>query len=164
MKELSILLVVCLFGTVGTFAQDKKDFNLILVIDDIVWVSYTNLKIEIRDDAGSLKQTIGGLYYPGNLSFDKDEYEKLLAAKNDSMTLVIDYKEPGKNENKHQVFELPFSSSWLYHYFMIMRVYNLSNKKYMGVFDPLDKSRNYTFEIDYPGGQMLRVRNKIKKK
>jgi hypothetical protein len=133
------------------------------VIDDVVWVSYTNLKIEIRD-TGSPNQTINGLYYPGNLSFEKGEYEKLLAAKGDSMTLVVDYKEQGKNESRHQVFELPFSINWLDHYFMIMRVYNLDNKKYKGVFDPLDKKRNYTYELDYPGGQMLRVRNKIKKK
>lgn len=164
MKELSILLVFGLFGTVSVFAQGSKDFNFILVINDAVWVSYTNLRIEIGSDTGSLNRSISGLYYPGNLSFEKGDYAKLLAARDSSMTLVVDFKERVKNEDRHLVFKLPFSASWLDHYFLIMRVYDLDKKKYRGIFAPLDRNRNYTFELDYPGGQMLRVRNRIRTK
>lgn len=163
MKELIMLLVFC-FSSLTAFGQDNKDFNFILVIDDTVWITYTNLKIEIRDNTDALKHTISALYYPGNLSLEEEDYEKILEAKGDSMALIIDYDEQGKKTVKNSVFELPFTASWLNNYFMVMKIYNLDNKQYKGVFEPLSKEKNYTYELNYPGGQMLRIRNKKQKK
>lgn len=161
MKKLGILIYI--FVATSASAQNSKDFNFILVVDEAVWISYTSLKIEIRDSTESLTQSVSALYYPGNLSFEQSDYKKLLAAKGDSMTLIVNYKEQKKDKDEYHIFELPFSVSWLDNYFMVMRVYNLDTKKYKGLFEPLDRERNYTYELAYPGGQMLRVRNKSRK-
>lgn len=163
MRKLNLLILFFL-SLVSSYGQDgNRDFNFILVIDDEVWISYTNLKIKIEDKAGSVSY-VEGLYYPGNLSFEKESYEKLLTANADSMTLRIDYREYEGKKTKDYIFELPFSPKWLDYYFIVIRVYNMNKKEYKGVFEPLDKDRNYTYEMDYPGGQMLRVRNKVRKK
>jgi hypothetical protein len=162
MKKLYIISILALLSMKALGQEEENGFNFIIVVDDNVWLSYTNLKVEIRGADGSVIDKVSGVYYPGNLFFEKEDYEKLMNAETDSMTLIFNYKESqGKKEYD---YELPFFKSWLDHYFMVMKVYNLDKRKYKGVFEPLDKDRNYTYELNYPGGSMLRVRNKVKKK
>lgn len=163
MRKLILLLNFVLLAT-SSLAQEKKDFNFILVVDDVVWVTYTNLKIKIKDSVELPARLINCLYYPGNLSLEKGDYEKLLSAKEGSLSLIIDYEEMGKADESHHIFDIPFSASWFDNYFLVLRIYNLKNRKYRNIFEPLDKARNYTFELDYPGGQMLRVRSRVGKK
>jgi hypothetical protein len=44
--------------------------------------------------------------------------------------------------------------------YLILKIYNLENRKYRDAYEPLDVKRNYSFEIIYPDGQIIRVKNK----
>lgn len=162
MKKLYLIPLLLLLFT-NLLGQDKKEeVNFIIVIDDEVWINYTALEIQIKDLNGLIVDKVSGLYYPGNLSFQKGDYEKLINIGNGSMSLAFSYKEyEGKKEQNYK-YELPFSKKWLNYYFVVIKIYNLNNRRYRGVFEPLSEEKNYTYELDSPDGSMRRVRHSKK--
>ena len=164
MKRALILISLLQILSFSQLAGQEKSFNFILVIDGQLWITNTSIAISFPSSNGSDLTQAVATYYPGELVFEQQEYEKIKNSKIDSLTMSFDYYEyQGKKQFLYN-FDLPFYASWLDQSYMVMKVYNLEKRKYKGVFKPLDKERNYTFELDYPGGQMLRVRNKVKKK
>jgi len=135
----------------------KHNANLIIMVDNELCIgSISNIQIVEG------RNRIEVEYDPGNLMVNQIDYKKLKMAKSDLVLYFEYYQYEGSKQTLYN-YELPFSPDWLDQDYTVLRIYNLDNKKYKGVFEPLDKGRNYTYELDYPGGQMLRVRNKGKK-
>jgi hypothetical protein len=155
-----LFIIYTLLISIGLFAQEERKMTFVLMINEALPVA-SIARSQIILDNGT-KVSVG--YIPGALIFSESNYQQLLEAKSDSLILAFDYYEYEGKKQKVYNFELPFHKGWLNQSYMVMKVYNLEKRKYKGVFEPLDKDRNYTFELDYPGGQMLRVRNKVKKK
>jgi len=44
--------------------------------------------------------------------------------------------------------------------FIVLKIYNTTKKKYRKLFTPL-KGKEYTYELEYAGGQMLQIRKKL---
>ncbi len=127
--------------------------NVILMIDDKLCLGSV-ADIHLIDGNG---ERIDLEYIPGKLSMEKGSYENLIQSDLDSATLFFDYYMYKKDKQTLYSYEIPFYSNWLDLEYLVLKIYNLDNKKYQKVFKPLDESRNYTFELEYPGGSMRRV-------
>lgn len=157
MKKLAVVLVLILGSLELTYSQATHDVNFILLINDELPIgTIANSRIIIKESE------IEVLYHPGSLAFGEENFRKVMAA-GDSMILAFDYYEYKGGKQSIFNYRLPFYKNWLDQRYLVMKVYQLDKKKYKGVFQPLDKDRNYTFELAYPGGQMLRSRGKTKK-
>ncbi|MBY8963194.1 hypothetical protein KJK34_10560 [Flavobacterium sp. D11R37] len=44
--------------------------------------------------------------------------------------------------------------------FIVLKIYNTTKKKYRKLFTPL-KGKEYTYELEYAGGQMLQIQKKL---
>lgn len=154
LKLLSSLVTLFIVNCGITSAQESFELDLIIMIDDeLVFGGLARSQILIdNEDAIELS------YHPGNLSFSQSDYDRLKEAKSDSLTLTFDYYDDGGKLDLCN-YKIPFFKSWLDHYFIVLRIYNLDKKKYRKAFKPLDAERNYTYELDYPGGSMRRIRN-----
>lgn len=150
----AVIIVCLLLSTCKSFCQENKEMNFILMINEkLASGSIANPRI-----LTTMGEEIGIVYYPGKIMFDINEYNLLLSSE-DSLLLAFDYQDFSEEDQSLSNFTLPFSKTWLNQSFTIMRVYHLEKKKYKGVFEPLDEKRNYTFELEYPGGQIMRLRN-----
>jgi|GEM_PF-5866572 len=151
--KISMTIFLLIFPLLA-YSQGASEANLIFVIDEQLAVgSIANIKIS--DTEGNM---FDALYYPGRLIFEKWNYNDRYSG-TDSLTLSFDYYEDNKRGRQVYNYSLPFDKRWLKQDYLILKIYNLNKKVYKRKFDPLDYKRNYTFEIIYPGGQMLRLKN-----
>jgi hypothetical protein len=140
--------------TFSSMGQDvSHSSNVILMIDDKLCLGSV-VDIHLVDGNG---ERIDLEYIPGKLSMEKGSYEHLIQSDLDSATLFFDYYIYKKDKQALYSYKIPFYSNWLDLEYLVLKIYNLDNKKYQKVFKPLDESRNYTFELEYPGGSMRRV-------
>jgi len=156
-KVLSVFILMTL--VVELYGQEKANYNITILVNDEIWLTSTviNFKVPKRDEY------IQANYTTGNLEFNSSDFE-LLKSISDSLTIYFDHYSYVNNKQILNNFELPFFNNWMDMSYLVLRVYDINRKEYKGVFDPLDSRRNYTYELNYPGGSMLRVRNKVKKK
>lgn len=159
MKKLTLILILVLSSFV-MFSQVNKSLNVIISIDnDIPHGSITNVKFELKR-TDSTTETIRGNYYPGNLLISQNDFEKLMDKNVRSLNLMFsneDYKEePKRIEN----YIIEIKNFWLQSKYNIIRVYNINQGPYMGVFEPEKKGEKYTFELFSPDNTFTRVKKK----
>src|SRR5258708_6644696 len=146
-------IVACLifFCFEASNAQNNFEANLILLIDEeLVIGTISNVRIN------SNNEVVEASYQPGTLSIKKESFNRLISQNDDSLSLSFDYyKSAGKKQLVYN-YKLPFIKKWFVQTYLIMKVYNLENRKYRGRYEPLDAKRNYSFEIIYPEGQIIR--------
>lgn len=155
----TLILICSLICSVVCYSQDTREANLILVIDEeLVVGSIANLRI--IDNKGVEREAT---YYPGSLIFQKLDFEYLIS-QDESLVLAFDYSEFIGNKQRVYNYNFSFDKYWLQQQYLIMKVYNLSKKKYKKMFDPLDSEKNYTFELIHPKGQMMRIKKHKKER
>lgn len=153
MKRLIFLFYMLTFSSLA--AQDHThNANLIILVDDEVCIG-SIANIEITGEGSK----VDAQYDPGNMIIARSDYEKLTGNKS-NYSLSFDYYQYKGKKQKLYNYELPFSVDWLDQAYVVLRIYNLDKKKYRKLYEPLDQSKNYTFEYDYPGGSMKRVSKK----
>lgn len=140
-------------------AQDKLiNFDFIISIDGEVIQTLTNPQIVIKKDKAILK-TINISYHPGNLSINQEDINILPEGEN-TIYLKFDYSEYSTKKDEQEIhnYEIEMGKNWFDKSYIIIKIYNTykkQNKKLL----PLD-GKTYTFDLDYSGGQMIRVRKK----
>lgn len=127
--------------------QTYENMNLIIMIDDAIVLNHINPKIIIQDPNGLEIDTMEAKYVPGNLSLVHD------ISKFESGSLYITMDNDGHFLN----YSIPIGSNWFEQAYIVLRIYNLDNKKYRRKFRTTRNKGNYTYELDYPGGSMLRI-------
>lgn len=156
-KILFIVLLGFLSGQVYG-QQDKKELDFVVVIDEKVWV--TNTYFHIIANRATNADTIKANYHPGSLSISQLEYDKLISEEVKSIYLKFIYYEYVGSQQKVYNYEIEIKKPWLQDYFNILHIYNLDKKKYKKLYDPVEKSKNYTFELDSPSHTFKRVRKR----
>ncbi len=151
--------LLCLLCMVDANAQDsnKKELDFIIMIDGDIQLTYALPKIRFKRDGVS--ETIITNYYPGNLSLEYVDYEKLIEDKTVDIYIDFAYYEYIGTEQKIYNYEIELKKPWLKDYYNILRIYNLDRKKNKGL-EPLSKDKNYTFELSSPSHTFLRIRKR----
>ena len=152
MKLLFISIFLALAG--NTIAQ--KEINMILSVDEkIVFGEISQVKIIAKFENGR-EQKVSTNYFPGNLSISDSDYNLLLAEDVKFVFLAFSYRDCGKKNIQHD-YKIDIKKGWLKNYYYVLHIYNTNKEKYKKIFDPLP-GKSYTYEIDYPGGAMKRIR------
>ena len=100
------------------------------------------------------------MYYPGTLTFNYSDYEKLISISTKSISLRYYDTVYLDNKTNFYDFEIEYQKSWLQDTYNILRFYDLSCKKNKKRFEPLSTTKNYTFELTSPNSTFLRVRKR----
>lgn len=154
-QRMKIYSIITLFFILSTNAQDAdKSFDFIITIDEVIVPSLMNTKIIIQDNNG--EKSIPFQYRPGNLSLTEQDYN-LIESTNGK--IFIQFANNDYTEKEHQVYryDIEIGKNWFEKTYIILKVYNTSKKKYKKIFEPIEDT-NYTFELEYGDGSMLRTR------
>lgn len=131
--------------------------NVIILVDEKVLIEpLARLKFEIFHQGSKADHDIIS-YLPGQLSYDKSKKNDILAS--DSIYLSFDYYSYNNNKQLIKRYEIKLNKAWLDNLYLIIRIYNLDNKRYKRIFFPLP-GKNYTYEVDSPVYPILRVKRK----
>jgi hypothetical protein len=143
-------------------AQDgKKEISFILVINDEILGTSANLTFTIKTETTT--EIIKSNYSPGKLTMDKLDFDKLMSSSTKTIYLRYFGTVYLNSKSNYYDFEIEYQKPWLDSSFNILRLYDLSITKYKKLYDPLSKDKNYTFNLDFGGGQMIHIRKKIKR-
>jgi hypothetical protein len=136
---------------------DSLDF--IIEIDGNIAVG-SIISPQIKIVSNDKTDIVAVSYYPGNLSMSVENHAKLLSDQADSIFLVFAYYEYPGGKQKTYNYELRLEKAWLQDYFNILRIYNLDKPRYKGLYDPISKDKNYTYELVSPSHTFLRIQKK----
>lgn len=150
-KLIRLSLILALFCIGELKGQDLSRINAIICIDGEIVKKVYSPRLEVLDESG-LKKNVKFGYFPGNISIDSNDY-RLLKSK-DNFSLIFSMQ---VNDGDFQSYEVEAGKGWLNMDYIIVNIYNTDNKKYKNKFYPLP-GQKYTYELEYPGGQMLRPR------
>lgn len=161
---MKIIVKILLFlATNNLLSQPNlKNFNFIIVVDEQVnhgIISGVNFSAALSNDS---LVTFPGNYCPGNLSLSLSDYKRLLDDNVSSVHLFFTYTEYCKNKEFCNSYNIDIKKAWLESDFYILYVFNTDKRKYKKLLKPI-KNKNYTFEYDYPGGAIRRIRIKSTK-
>lgn len=163
MKKIVFCLFIVLCCSKESLAQMEIDF-IITVNGKLEVGSLSNLRFVIKSEGGA-KKRVEIQYHPGSLFISELAYQQLFSNESDAVFIAFDHNKFCGKKHILTNYELPFYNSWLEHSFLILHAYDLSTGEYKNVFEPLSKEKNYTYELEYPGGSMKRVMiNKMRKK
>jgi hypothetical protein len=156
MNRILIFLLLCACTTNAFSQQDRKEFKLIIEIDEHLAISSVmGAKLMITGKNDSVK-TLPASYEPGTLWVNDKEAAGLI---NSAKQIVLSFYnfEPTSVSEDYSDYKIEFKKEWLTSKFCVLKVYNLDKKKYKKSYDPLSQSQNYTFSIDFPGYQMMPI-------
>ncbi|MBO9702029.1 MAG: hypothetical protein J7604_17610 [Sporocytophaga sp.] len=159
MKGIFFILLSLSFFMKSYGQNNEAIINFIIIVDDqIPSTGNIGLKFITQKESREI-DTIVASYVPGDLSIRRSDFDKLLSQDIKSIKLDIKSSEVCKEEVKYHTYEIEIRKAWLEYPFIVFRIYNLDKKRYKKLFVSLDR-KDYTFEIDYPGGSMMRIRKK----
>lgn len=138
-----IAFLICVLS----YGQDTiKDLNFIIVIDEEVAVGDI-MRVAIEDESGNLYKL---RYYPGNLSINLSDYQKLISDKKTQTLLLsfIFYKDDDTIYNR-RFYEIKIKQDFLEDFYNILKIYNLDEKKYRKMFNTYIKKKKskYVYQI-----------------
>jgi hypothetical protein len=158
MKRVFLIIAFSLLNQL-TFGQETtRDYDLIVTIDGVVIQTLANPQIIIKRGDSVLK-TMKVSYHPGDLSINEEDFNQLPDGEK-SVYLKFDYSEFSLKDGNQKVhnYEIEMGKNWFDKSYMIVKIYNTCKKENKKLV-PLD-GKTYTFDLDYSGGQMIRVRKK----
>jgi hypothetical protein len=157
MKKIFFIIAYSLFSQLGIAQEETKHFDFIISIDENIVQTLTNPQIVIKN-SNDISKTIKISYHPGNLSINQEDFNMLPEGEK-IMYLRFDYSEYSKkgNQETHN-YEIEMGKNWFDKSYMIIKIYNTCKKQNKKL-EPLE-GKTYTFDLDYSGGQMIRVRKK----
>ena len=144
-------LIVC---SVVAYSQCPKALNIIFTIDDKLLVEPLS-SMTISDQTG---KQIECTYFPGRI-LPADSSVRLDFSGSQWLRLKFDFSTYIGKKYKVMKYVLDIPISYFEKEYLVINIYNLNNKHYSRRFSPLDPERNYTFELYYAGGQLLRHKN-----
>lgn len=147
-----------LLSTKNLVAQETKNLSFILVIDDQIISTQSNLTFIVSSDIST--ENISAQYYPGTLALSKLDYEKLISPSTKAIYLKYRNTVYTDGKSNYYDFEIEYQKGWLQDLYNILRIYDLNCKKNKKKFEPLSPTKNYTFELTSPNSTFLRVRKK----
>lgn len=153
MIKYALLVLQILCATIAT-AQYEQVFNVTFTVDEKLAVESIS-DLRILDNKG---QEFQCRYFPGHIVLI-DSDKKLDTEANASLRFKFRFSEySGKNDqSKEYWFDIPII--YLKKEYLVVNIYNLDRKRPDRRFSPLDANRNYTFELAFSGGQLLRNKN-----
>lgn len=158
----ALLLLLSMFSYLSLSAQDKEEkqsIDFIISVDGEIVKTISSPRI-VTIGSNIDEKSIPIFYHPGDLSFYEIDRDYIMSL-NDSikLQLVFDYYVyTTKGDQNVLNYKIDIDKSWLQRPYLILYLYNTDKKKYRGKLKPIPGSK-YTFELDYPGGQMLRLRD-----
>jgi hypothetical protein len=159
MNRLIMTLLHVLFLARGYCQENKKNLDLILVVDGNIAVgSISSLKIELNDSGKTI--TLEPSYYPGNLSMNVSDYAMLMGDSASNILLKFTFYEYVNQKQKYYNYEIELKKPWLTDYFNILYIYNLNKERYKGKLKPVAKGKNYNFELQSPSHSFRLVHEK----
>ena len=146
MKRLSLLLLF-FSSVIIAIAQERKELDFVIVVDDEFGGIATPLHISLKKDNGET-ENINFNYHPGCLSLDMDDYNKLktFAGK---IELHFGWYKHMNGETRHYFYDIPFDpfeKKLFEASFVVIKIYNLDDKKYKKLYYPLE-GKNYNFSL-----------------
>ncbi|SEW53943.1 hypothetical protein [Chitinophaga arvensicola] len=159
MKNISCILLMSLSFLVASAQQVKKNLDLIIVIDEEISVG-SLAQVHIKAVSATQEYVIKAGYYPGNLSMELSDYDRLMSEDIKTILLLFDHYEYSGGESEMTNFEIKLEKSWLLHRFNILRIYNLEKKKYAKLFFAPKSGKTYVFEMDTSEGSSRLIRKK----
>lgn len=151
-----IFFVLFIIISVISYSQNNQlNVNFCITINDNLIISSTQRSFLIINNKNKI-DTIECKYIPGELIiYDK---EKILNCDN-KIFLIFWYSETTKYETKNYFYKIEINKLFFNYHFIILRIYNLDKWKYRRIYYPLD-GVNYTYEIDFPGYSMNRIKKR----
>jgi len=135
----------------GTAQGQSQSMNLVIVIDEELRSgSLMNMELSNPQQRGD---AISVGYVPGELTV-----QSLSSIEGDSLYLSFDYYSNDDRKGGARRFVVPFPRKYFEWEYVVLRLYDLRKRKYRKQFEPYKPGAEFTFEIDYPGGQVLRIR------
>ena len=158
MRATIFIIILCVASSIKTKAQEQNQkANIIISVDGkVVAGSIYQIKIISYLESG-LRKIINADYYPGNMVFLKSDYMLLMSDETKSIVLSFSYLEFCEGKRYDYSYEIDFDKKWLQDKYFVLYVYNTDKNKYNKLYPPI-KGKHYTYEFDYPGGQMRRVK------
>lgn len=100
------------------YSVSQKNFNLVIVVDEIVVVGgISGLKLAGIDQNGK-KHLFVSDYFPGNLSVSEADFTKLLDTSIRTVHLIFNYEETQGKTQRNYTYKIDLKKGWLTHYFM----------------------------------------------
>jgi hypothetical protein len=158
-----ILLMILGIIPLLAFSQNKKHIPCILVIDNEVEFFFNNGKFLIIDKQDSIKDSISVNYVPGELSFSKENYEKLLMY-NESYKIHFVCDIATINNNAKKIYKIEFNLSCIKQPYIIFKIHNINHEENKKIYYYAKKSEGYVYDIKTASISILAPRRVGKKK
>lgn len=115
----AIFVLILLTLVTQARSQEQKCKNFIISIDEkVVTGGMTQFRIIALFDNGK-KQTIEADYYPGRLSLQQTDYDRLLSNEVVTTYLAFNYSEYCKKNQTSYDYEIDIKKGWLLqHYYL----------------------------------------------
>lgn len=154
-----VILLVCLNLCIVVSSQEIKRFDFVITIDGEFAKNLYNAKVILVRNGGATRE-FDINYYPGNLSLKKSDYDSILLLDDfDTVFLKFDnykYSLSGKQSIKN--YKIEIGKNWFQQLYLILKIYRTKHSSKLGV---VDKMNDYSFDIEYPSGAMIRVKKSL---
>ena len=159
--KIIIILTAIFFQVNIAVAQEKKEFDFVITIDDDFHPLY-RLSLYTLGKNGS-KENYEISYHPGCLSITNEDYEKIISTNNE-IHLKFDHCVFSDGKSHTYNYDIPISKSWFKECtFVILKMYNLDEKKYRKKYPPLSEDKNYNFVFESSEFNTVPIKIKEKK-
>lgn len=150
-----ILILVFGIFSLSSIAQNHKEINLIVAVDEEIMTSLSNFRINFKSKE---EKSIQLKYLPGKLTMTEDQYVTVFDNKDSE--IIISFT-AGKYDNdvyNQFDYKIPFEKGWLKENFCILTIYNLSKRKYRKIYKPVEPNVNYSFSIHIESSSIFKLK------
>ena len=160
--KIIIILTAIFFQVNIAVAQEKKEFDFVITIDDDFHPIYSPSLYTL--DKNGIKTIYEISYHPGCLSMSIEDYKKIMSA-NEEIHLKFDHYKTLLGGNTHIYnYDLSVGKFWFKECtFVILKMYNLDKKKYRKKYPPLSEDKNYNFVFESSEFNTVPIKIKEKK-
>lgn len=145
---MKIVITGLFFLITGGFTiQESKEIDFVLVVDGtIITGGVSNLRMLVKND--NKEYRISAKYYPGSLTLNNSDYEKLISSNTTTIELSFSVVVEQKGKWKDYDYIIPYEKGWFNERYNVLNIYNLNKRKYKKKHRAIDKDGHYSFSID----------------
>lgn len=160
MKKFILFLTLFLSFLNIVYAQERKEFDFVITVDDDDFGMNAPLKICLQNEKGE-KTDIDFRYHPGNLSISKEDYEKIKSFEG-KIELHFSWYKNWNGKSHYYFYDIPLEKRLFEQAYVIIKIYNMDDKRYRKMYYPL-KGKNYNYTLTSPAGiSQLLTKKQIK--
>ncbi|WP_421807404.1 hypothetical protein [Flagellimonas sp.] len=152
---ISIALIIGSFCV--SFGQEEKEFDIVIVVDDIVANNLENLKMKLTDTNGD-DLTVSPKYHPGSFMVKQSQYEKMMSDDVKSIEITFSYNSEHKGKLKGYYYTINYGKKWLEEPFSVLSIHNLDRKKNRRLYEPVKSDAKYSASIDFGHYSILNLK------